>query len=202
MENALTRALTKIAAESNHSQTTESVYFQIGCIKIRVSDHLGPQDREDLAIYPVEKGYVVFPTIGVYRKVHFFTSVKATIAFIQQFEEIAELLVKGDKKEVKLSYTPSFENKTPKVVGFIDLSNPKAPVLEIQKGLWQTKLEGLYNCKVVPLKELLDKLYDITPASDRGLMLTKLSKIFGLTPSAKQDYLLNEIKHLDPTFEG
>lgn len=95
MTSKLSKSLLKLASKTVNSKTTVSDYYQIGCIKVRVSDHVSYSPNYDLAIYSNGKStYCVMPNIGTRREMQWFTSVKQTIDFIIQFEKFARMLLK------------------------------------------------------------------------------------------------------------
>ena len=82
MTNYLIKVLTKYASKTDSAETTNSHYFWIDGIKIRVSDHQVDTDH-DLAIYPAVKGYVCIPNDVKFRKVWVCSNIRQVLGVIQ-----------------------------------------------------------------------------------------------------------------------
>lgn len=99
----LSEKLKKLSTEVIPSNTTKSEYYVIGCIKVRVSDHMSVNSDSDLDVfYNGKSTFVVIPMIGIFKQVQWFTSANDVIDFIVKFEEIAKLLVKRHDIAVKV----------------------------------------------------------------------------------------------------
>ena len=98
MERDLTSALQKLSVNTYVSKGTSSSYFMIGCIKVRVSDHMSFNSDGDLTIFSNKRGshsvYAVIPLIGTYKEVQWFYSIKGVIDFIIKYESMARLMIK------------------------------------------------------------------------------------------------------------
>lgn len=135
MKQNLSKALLSMATKYNPSMTTVSDYYQIGCIKVRLSDHVSTHTNYDLDIFCNGRStYCVMPNIGTHRNVMFFTSVKEVVEFIKQFEHFAKMLVKPYEEICREVDNTSYE-------------------------FWQEKFKVFYGSRGGVLKEQLDKLY-------------------------------------------
>lgn len=82
MTNYLIKVLTKYASKTDSAETTNSHYFWIDGIKIRVSDHQVDTDH-DLAIYATRAGYICIPNNVNFRKVWTCTNTRQVLGVIQ-----------------------------------------------------------------------------------------------------------------------
>lgn len=85
MDSLLIRRLTAIAEKVTESKTTNSKYFQISNVVIRVSDHVSYTSDGDLAIFHKDRAYMIYPTKVPNKVMEFFTSVNALMEFINGF---------------------------------------------------------------------------------------------------------------------
>lgn len=85
MDSLLIRRLTAVAEKVIESKTTNSKYFQISNVVIRVSDHVSYTSDGDLAIFHKDRAYMVYPTKVPNKVMEFFTSVNALMEFVNGF---------------------------------------------------------------------------------------------------------------------
>lgn len=184
----LSSELKKLANSVVYSKTTFSEYYNIGCIKVRISDHMTfCSNCCDLTVFGSkdEKGkrytYVVIPMVGTFREVQWFTNIKGVIEFIVRFESIARLLIKNsglvqeqcDKQNV---------NEQP--------DNEK-----VDYCVWKTKFAVMYKEKDGELRSTLEEIYKL---SGDKITADKLMSISTLKHSEKViqlKKLLNNIKN-------
>lgn len=140
MAKTLSEALTELSSKIIHSKCTISDYYQIGCIKVRVSDHASNSSDCDLAIFCNGKStYCIIPNIGTWKSITWCTSIKEVIIFITQFEKFAQMLIKP--------FTPVEREFVPSTS---DVYNA-----------WKSRYSEIYSCKKAPLREYLDKLFTL-----------------------------------------
>lgn len=81
MNNYLIKTLAKYASNQDKAMASNSHYFWIEGLKVRVSDHSTPFDH-DLAIYKAPRGYIAIPNGVPNKRVFQCTSVKQVLALI------------------------------------------------------------------------------------------------------------------------
>lgn len=133
------------------SETSNSTYYYLDNIKIRVSDHYSEISEGHLNLIILKnKGYLIIPKIGMFKKYLYYTTIKDTINFIKQFnlsytilngfkpqQEIKESLISKEKNNQQVVQTKNdpidkseFQNYyTPKIKLFA--TNDK--ILELSK---------------------------------------------------------------------
>ena len=188
----LSSELKKLANMVVYSKSTQSEYYNIGCIKIRVSDHMAVNIDSDLAIFATkdEKGkrymYAVIPMVGTYKEVQWFTNIKGVIEFIVRFESIARILIKSPSGK---SAAKSDIEETRELSNNIQEVNQTESNVEYAE--WKMKLATMYVKKNAEFKEILDELY---ATAGTKITLGKLIRIGGLKHDEKKIQLQNLLK--------
>jgi hypothetical protein len=85
MDSLLIRRLSAVADKVIESKTSNSTYFHISGVIIRLSDHYCKVSDGDLSIFHQDTSYVLIPMSVSYQEVQFFTSVEELIGFINGF---------------------------------------------------------------------------------------------------------------------
>lgn len=85
MTKYLIETLTKHATNVTYTQSSNSVYFTIDGIKIRVSDHHTTSTKYDLAVYSVNNSYVCIPNNCPFKELIPCTKVTQILEIIKQF---------------------------------------------------------------------------------------------------------------------
>lgn len=175
MSSHLDRELLKMSKSYTDCLSTNSRYYDIGCIRVRVSDHQGPLGRCDLVIYPVAKGYTVIPQIGVFYKVSFFTSVKSLMEYIRNFEYFAGIFIKS--------------KTTPNI-----LPSEKSVESIVDKSYYWAKLKDNWQSPSYPeMEELVHKVFEKTPKDLWDNLINIVRKHSGLTIPQKINFLKQRI---------
>ena len=80
MKENLALALSKLSKTYYQAKGTDSYYFKIGCIKVRISDHLSFNTDVDLAIFGSKRDshytYAIIPMVGTFKEVQWFYNTK------------------------------------------------------------------------------------------------------------------------------
>lgn len=180
----LSEKLKKLSTEVIPSNTTKSEYYVIGCIKVRVSDHMSVNSDSDLDVfYNGKSTFVVIPMIGIFKQVQWFTSANDVIDFIVKFEEIAKLLVKRHDILDAIEYQAAV--------------NPEIPsdydcITDYEK--WRSVFQVLYRIKDGALKMQMDALFsNNTPEIE-----VKLRHTGGLNASQKVIFVNKLVGTLSP----
>lgn len=91
MTKYLIETLTKHATDIDFAQGTNSVYFIINNLKVRVSDHHSDNSDCDLVIYQVIKEYIVIPSNVPVRKLYPCSNIQQVIDTIIFLSKAFEL---------------------------------------------------------------------------------------------------------------
>lgn len=108
MTKYLIETLTKHSSKVIHSQTTNSVYFIIEGIKVRVSDHHTVSTEYDLAVYSVNGSYLCIPANVPFKQLFPCTKVAQVLEVIKQIAFAKRLYVFTPKQEVQTE-TPTID---------------------------------------------------------------------------------------------
>jgi hypothetical protein len=85
MTKYLIETLTKHATNVTYAQSSNSIYFTINGIKVRVSDHHTTSTKYDLAVYSVNNSYVCIPNNCPFKELIPCTKVTQVLNIIGQF---------------------------------------------------------------------------------------------------------------------
>lgn len=160
--NGLTQLLTKFASNVQQSQTTNSTYYTIGNIKIRVSDHPARSGSCDLDILHYGRDYIVFPINAKDSTGHCFTNLKDLFEFIAWYEKIYSILnCSPVKREIQLATT----------------------INDIVYETWKTQLILFYEQKKINYSRFLDLLFTLLPNEEKDKVLKLLKSYVWQLPS-------------------
>ena len=160
----LSQQLKSLADKVIYAESTMSEYYNIGSIKVRVSDHMSNEMDCDLAVFGSKdaKGkhyvYTVIPMVGTFKEVQWFTNTNAVIEFITRFESIARLLIKppthntNQQERVEHNILTKATNEPP-------VQPVPACKDQIKFETWMTKLATLYAEKNGSLRSMLNEIY-------------------------------------------
>lgn len=87
----LTLELKKISSNVIYATSTNSTYFIINNIKIRLSNHFSTNSDADLLIFHIHNSYTIIPMKVVNKQVLNFTNIRQVIEFIHHFAKISIL---------------------------------------------------------------------------------------------------------------
>ena len=156
MKENLALALSKLSQTYYQAKGTDSCYFQIGCIKVRVSDHLSFNTDGDLAVFSNRRGshyvYAIIPMVGTFKEVQWFYNTKDAIDFIVTYEKMARLMIK-----LPLKYEPKSEESS-KADKYSDV-----PLTgKIDHNVWKKHLQFIYlNKDDANLVALADQVWNL-----------------------------------------
>jgi hypothetical protein len=85
MTKYLIETLTKHATNVTYATSSNSIYFTIDGIKVRVSDHHTTSTKYDLAVYSVNNSYVCIPNNCPFKELIPCTKVTQVLKTIEQF---------------------------------------------------------------------------------------------------------------------
>lgn len=85
MTKYLIETLTKHATNVTYAQSSNSIYFTIDGIKVRVSDHHTTSTKYDLAVYSVNNSYLCIPNNCPFKELIPCTKVTQVLKIIEQF---------------------------------------------------------------------------------------------------------------------
>lgn len=85
MTKYLIETLTKHATNVTYANSSNSIYFTIDGIKVRVSDHHTTSTKYDLAVYSVNNSYVCIPNNCPFKELIPCTKVTQVLKTIEQF---------------------------------------------------------------------------------------------------------------------
>lgn len=150
----LEKRLAEISNSVVHSGSgTLSCYYEIGCIRVRVSDHFSTSSDGDLHIYHNGKStYVIIPMIGTNKEVQWFNTVNDVIEFIVAFSRMARIMLKSPKT--------ASENETN------DVEEPSSVITEkrhiIEYRAWKKQFADWYAItKKYEMGAMMDSLYEL-----------------------------------------
>lgn len=180
MQSLLIRSLTKLSSKVQQSQTTNSIYFYIGSIKVRVSDHMVDADSYDLAIIKNIKGYTLIPNIGKFKKIEVVKNLDSVIKYIIHFNYFHQVFLGCPITKVDNSIVDTDKQKQQ----FLNLSNVKGWTctnLQPENLTLVCKLYDYYNQKGI-LLDLLStfKQYGHMNANQKHDFLAKLCSKLGI----------------------
>lgn len=195
MSTNLTKSLQILADKVIYSETTLSEYYNIGCIKVRVSDHMACNMDCDLAIFAARGNdrhyvYSVIPMVGTFKEVQWFTNVEAVISFILKFESIARLLIKSPTSNDNQAERQQLNAET-----FEKEQERKAIGPKMNFNEWKGKLLESYACKKQGLDSLLNEIYQYDGSEET---MARILKFQSVKAEVRKEYLmtlLNTIKH-------
>jgi hypothetical protein len=101
MTKHLIETLTKHSSKVIHSQTTNSVYFIIEGIKVRVSDHHTASTEYDLAVYSVNGSYLCIPANVPFKQLFPCSKVVQVLEIIKQIAFAKRLYVFTPEEETQ-----------------------------------------------------------------------------------------------------
>ena len=154
----LSQQLKTLADKVVYAELTMSEYYNIGCIKVRVSDHMSNDMDCDLAVFGSKdvsgKRYVyaVIPMVGTFKEVQWFSNAKAVVNFIIRFESIARLLIKSptrnNNQRERAEFNAANKNEC-EANNTIDQNKEILSICNdsIEFNTWKTKLSALYTEK-------------------------------------------------------
>jgi hypothetical protein len=87
------KELQKISKNMQESTSTNSTYFYLNTIKIRVSDHHNISQNYHLNLIILKNNYLVIPNYGNYKKYLYFTNIKEVINFIKNYDLAYTILI-------------------------------------------------------------------------------------------------------------
>lgn len=176
----LITALSEISDRVVASKTTESVYFYIDSLCIRVSNHLTYSITPTVCIYSLDRGYVGFMTTGVTEQ-QYFHNVQEVVDFCLQLKKWSYLLLSKYTKPRIYTCIPEEEL--------------------IEKTKWDEQLQCIRACKLKPFTELCDKLFTVAPSEFRKYLIYQLKSIGGKSWDDKYQILIRYIQKFDPSYE-
>lgn len=199
MTNNLSKSLQALADKVIYAESTVSEYYNIGCIKVRLSDHMSCNIDSDLVIFAATGNdrhhvYTVIPMVGTFKEIQWFTNVEAVIDFIIRFESIARLLIKSPTSNNNRAerHQANVETLTKEQEQHI-ANNPVIPKVDFN--IWKTKLIDSYNCKKQGLDSLLNEIYRFDGSEE---IMNRILKFSSLKADVRKEYfetLLYTIKH-------
>ena len=160
----LSQQLKSLADKVVYAESTLSEYYNIGSIKVRVSDHMSNEMDCDLAIFGSKdaKGkhyvYTIIPMVGTFKEVQWFTNTNAVIEFITRFESIARLLIKPPTHNTNQKERAEY-NSANKVITNSNEQPSNVCKDQIKFDTWMTKLATLYAEKNGSLRSMLNEIY-------------------------------------------
>lgn len=195
----LSQQLKSLADKVVYAESTMSEYYNIGSIKVRVSDHMSNEMDCDLAIFGSKdaKGkhyvYTVIPMVGTFKEVQWFTNTNAVVEFIVRFESIARLLIKPPTHNTNQKERADY-NMANKIS---EIATQEESICEnkIDFKLWKTKVGALYKEKNGALKDILNEIYYYSGNDETAQNINKT--IVSLPHAQKKiclDSLLTNIK--------
>lgn len=169
----LSQQLKILADKVVYAELTLSEYYNIGCIKVRVSDHMSNDMDCDLAIFGSKDAagkryvYAVIPMVGTFKEVQWFTNASSVIDFIIKFESIARLLIKSPTRNTNQKERAEFnamnKAKEEEAEKKIELEPDKHNVTVCKNQMnfdaWKSKLGTLYTERKGALSSLLNEIY-------------------------------------------
>lgn len=199
MKTNLSKSLEILADKTIYSETTLSEYYNIGCIKVRLSDHMSCNIDSDLVIFAAKGNdrhhvYTVIPMVGTFKEVQWFTNVEAVIDFIIRFESIARLLIKSPTPNNNRAerHQANIETLVKEQEQSIE-NNPATP--KVNFNTWKSKLIDSYSCKKQGLDSLLNEIYKFNGSEE---IMNRILKFSSIKADVRKEYfetLLNTIKH-------
>lgn len=90
MTSHLSKCLQAIASDYKIASLTNSEYFMIEGLQVRISDHHSSDYKGDLAIYHQGRSYVVMSTSTIFKPVEFFLSVDKVIEYIKLYSKFTQ----------------------------------------------------------------------------------------------------------------
>ena len=182
--NNLSKSLAELASNVIYAEHTQSEYYEIGSIKVRLSDHMSSNMDCDLAVFSNRVGkqnvYIVIPTIGIFKEVQWFGKVSDVIEFITRFESIARLLIKHHTVDVPSVQNNALSNALSAVSG-VSCSNNST---EVPLTEWKRQLKFVYGCKL--FNSILDQIFELNHSQE---LIDKIKKIGALTTEARGQVL-------------
>lgn len=187
MKENLALALSKLSETYYQAKGTDSYYFTIGCIKVRVSDHLSFNTDGDLVVFGNKRGshytYAIIPMVGTFKEVQWFYNTKDAIDFIVTYEKMARLMIKLPPK-----YEPKPE-KSSKADKY-----PDVPLIgKIDYKVWKKHLQFIYLNKDEANVALVDQIWNL---DGTRTSLDQVQKMGSLTTEARKYQLEHIIKTL------
>lgn len=193
MKSNLSKSLQVLADKVVYAETTSSEYYNIGCIKVRVSDHMASEIKCDLMIFSnvLHKHFVytIIPMVGTYKQVQWFSNVNDVINFILKFEEMARLMLKYPEKPDNIQERQKANIET-KAIELFEKNEEK-----VDYTTWRQKLQSFYTNKPGELiDELIEHIFKTTHGSKK--VLKEILKLAGDKKGVKCTKLSNLIKTL------
>lgn len=180
MKENLTLALSKLSKTYYQAKGTDSYYFKIGCIKVRISDHLSFNTDADLAIFGSKRDshytYAIIPMIGTFKEVQWFYNTKDAIDFIITYERMARLMIK---------LPPNYEPK-PEESSKDDKYSDVPLTGKIDHNVWKKHLQFIYLNKDETNAVLADKVWSL---DGTRTSFGQLRKMGHLTVEARKNQL-------------
>lgn len=99
-DKKIIKELIKISKDVQESNSTNSIYFYLNTIKIRVSDHHNVLQNNHLNLIILKSNYLIIPSYGNYKKYLYFTNIKEAINFIKNYDLTYTILIGHPNKNV------------------------------------------------------------------------------------------------------
>lgn len=176
----LITALSEISDRVVASKTTESIYFYMDSLCVRVSNHLTFSTIPDVYIYPLNRGYVAFLTKGVTEQ-QYCNNVQEVVNFCLQLKKWTYLLL-----------SRFVQPKTYECVAEED---------RIDKPTWDAQLQCVRIGKKYPFAELCDKLFTVAPPQFRKYLIYQLRTLGPQPQEYRYQVLVRYIHQFDPEYE-